>query len=95
MGGESFKRRLVHSAELTIMAENNFVLLLKSFIANFLKCKAHVLRTKFKHVRMCYNVLLSGESLLMRFYKNRNRLIKVSKCLTYLPCIQYSHNAWF
>ena len=34
-----FKRRLVHSVELTIMAKNNFVPLLKSFIANLLNIK--------------------------------------------------------
>jgi len=32
MGGEAFKRRLVHSVVLIIMAQNNFVPLLKSFI---------------------------------------------------------------
>ena len=37
MGGEAFKRRLVHSVALIIMAKNNFILLLKSFIANVLK----------------------------------------------------------
>ena len=46
MDGEAFKRRLVHSVALTIMACNNFVPLLKSFIANVLKCKA-CLKTKF------------------------------------------------
>ena len=40
MDGEAFKRRLVHSVALANMAENNFVMLLKTFIANVLKCKA-------------------------------------------------------
>ena len=58
MGGEAFKRRLVHSVALTIMALKNFVLLLKSFIANVLKCKAR-LKTKFKCVciTMCFLVM--------------------------------------
>ena len=45
MAGEAFKRRLVHSVALTIiiiMAQNKIVPLLKSFIANILKCKAHL-----------------------------------------------------
>ena len=49
MGGEAFKRRPIRSVALTIMAKNNFVPLLKSFIANMLKCKAR-LKTKFKCV---------------------------------------------
>ena len=57
-GGEAFKRRLVHGFALIIMALNNFVLLLKSFIANVLKCKAH-LKSKFKR----YYVFLSDESI--------------------------------
>ena len=36
MGGEAFKRRLIHSVALTII---NFVPLLKSFIANELSVK--------------------------------------------------------
>ena len=47
MGGETFKRRLVRSVVLIIMAWNNFVAQLKSFIINVLKCKAR-LKTKFK-----------------------------------------------
>ena len=44
------KRRLVHSVALTIiMASNNFVPLLKSFIANVLKFKAR-LKAKFECV---------------------------------------------
>ena len=37
MGGETFKRRLVHSVEVEIAASSYFVVLLKSFIANALK----------------------------------------------------------
>ena len=44
-----YKRRLVHSVVLIIMALNNFVPLLKSFIANVLKSKA-CLKAKFKCV---------------------------------------------
>ena len=36
MGGEMFKRRLVRSVAVVIPAPNNFVALLKSFIANVL-----------------------------------------------------------
>ena len=43
-GGEAFKRRLIHSVALMII---EFIPLLKSFIANVPKCKAH-LKTKFK-----------------------------------------------
>ena len=49
MGGEAFKRRLAHSVLLAIMALNNFAPLLKSFIANVLKCKLG-LKTKLKCV---------------------------------------------
>ena len=49
MGGEAFKRGMVYSVAITIM---DFVPLLKSFIANFLKCKAH-LKTKFTCVCVC------------------------------------------
>ena len=40
MGGEAFKRRLTHGVVLIILASNNFVPRLNSFIANVLKCKA-------------------------------------------------------
>ena len=53
MHGKAFKRRLVLSVALTIMALNSFVLLLKSFVANVLNCKA-CLKTRFK----CVCVLL-------------------------------------
>jgi len=79
MGGEVFKWRLAHGVALIIMAWNNSVLLLKAFIANVLKCKAR-LKTKFKCVCVTI-VFLSDESLLKRFYKNRNRLIEVSAIL--------------
>ena len=46
MGGEAFKRRLVHSVALLIMVSNNFVPLLKTFITNVLKCKACLIKTK-------------------------------------------------
>ena len=46
---KAFKRRLVHSIALVIIAKNNFLLLLKSFIADVLKCKAR-LQTKFECV---------------------------------------------
>ena len=38
MGGEAFKRRMVHFVVLAIMAKNT---LLKSLIAGVLKCKAN------------------------------------------------------
>ena len=41
-GEEAFKRRLVLSVAVAIAAVNNFVLLLKSFITNVLKCKARL-----------------------------------------------------
>ena len=37
MGDDAFKRRLVYSVALTIMAYNSFVLLVKVFIADGLK----------------------------------------------------------
>ena len=49
IGGEAFKRRLVHSVALIIMALNNFVLLLKRFTDKMLKCKA-LLKANFKCV---------------------------------------------
>ena len=36
MGGEMFKRRLVRGVAVAIPARNNFVALLRSFIANVL-----------------------------------------------------------
>ena len=46
MGGKASKKRLVHSVALTII---NFVPLLKSLIANMLKCITRY-ETKFKCV---------------------------------------------
>ena len=65
MGGEAFKRRLVHSVALIIMAKNNFILLLKSFIANVLKYKAR-LKSKFKCV--CVTMCSLVMSLFSRDY---------------------------
>ena len=48
-GGKAFQRRLVHSVALIIMTLNNFIPLLKSFIANELKYKA-CLKGNFKCV---------------------------------------------
>ena len=42
MGGEAFKKRLVHSVALTIRALNSFASLVKTFIADLLKCKAYL-----------------------------------------------------
>ena len=47
MGGKAFKRKLVHSVAVAIVAQNNFATTLKSFITNAPKCKA-CLQTKFK-----------------------------------------------
>ena len=41
-GGKAFTRRVVHSVAVAIAAWNNFVLLLKNFIANEQKCKARL-----------------------------------------------------
>ena len=41
-GWKSVKRKLVHSVVVAISPQNNFTPLLKSFIANLLKCKAHL-----------------------------------------------------
>ena len=64
-GGKAFKRRLVHYVLLIIMAQNNFVLLLKSFIANVLKCKAR-LKSNFKCV--CVTLCSLVMSLFSRDY---------------------------
>ena len=52
MGGKMFKRRLVHSVAAGIVTLKNFIPLLKSFIANVLKCKAHV-KTTSKNQALC------------------------------------------
>ena len=78
MAGEIFKRRLVHSVALTIMAQNNFVPLLKSFIANILKRKAH-LKTKFKCV--CVTMCSLVMSTFSRDYmKTEIDQIKYQQC---------------
>ena len=69
MGDKAFKRGMVYSVPITIM---DFVPLLKSFIANVLKCKALIYKC------VCYCVFLCDEFLLTWLYKNRNTLIKVS-----------------
>ena len=46
MGGEAFKRRLVHGVPLTIMAQGKYKLL-KDFIANVLKCKTCLIKVTF------------------------------------------------
>ena len=58
MGGKAFKRRLVHGVAVATPAWNNFITLLKSFIAYVLKRKAF-LKTKFKcsYVAMCSLVM--------------------------------------
>ena len=68
MGDEAFKRRLACSVVVVIA---NFMSLLKSCVANVLKCKA-CLKAKFKCacITMC--------SLVMSPFKNGNKLIKVS-----------------
>ena len=74
-GNEAFTRRLVHGVALAIAAENNFVPLFKSFIADVLKCKAR-LKVKFKCVFVTmYSVVISSFS---RDYKSKNRQIKIS-----------------
>ena len=52
MGGGVFKRRLVHSVTLTIMAYDSFASLLKTLIADVLKCEAH-LKTMYICITMC------------------------------------------
>ena len=48
MGGETLKRRLVHGVVLIIMALNNFVPLLKSFITSH-----NVLQYKAQNLNVC------------------------------------------
>ena len=48
---------LVHSVAVAIAAQNNFVLLLKSFIVNVLKCKA-CLKLKLKCVYITMHSLV-------------------------------------
>ena len=65
---------------LTIMALNNFVPLLNSFIVSVLKYKVD-LNMKFKYITMCYYVSHSIESLLTSFITNSIRYLQ---CLTQL-----------
>ena len=52
MGGEAFKRRLVHGVAL------NFVPLLKGFTSNVLKCTANLnAKVKCVYVTMCFLVM--------------------------------------
>ena len=57
-----FKRKLVHSAEVAIVTQNNFVTMLKIFITNVLKCKTH-LKTKLKCAFATMYAFLSNEFL--------------------------------
>ena len=58
MGCESYKRRLAYSVTVRISAQNNFILLLKSFITRVLEYKAILNRqTKFVCVAMCSLVM--------------------------------------
>ena len=74
--GEAFKRRPGHSVALIIMAENHLIPLLKSFIANMLKCKAR-LKTKFKCVcvTMCFLMIIP---FLQDYIKMEIDSIKIS-----------------
>ena len=59
MGGEVFKRRLVHSVVVTITIYNNFGLLLKSFIT------AYCASPSENNVCITMHVFLGDEFLLM------------------------------
>ena len=81
--------------------KENLKLLLKSFIANVLKCNA-CLKVKFKCELqgICYNSIYS--LMMSPFYKNGNRLIKLKyqQCFNLinnyvLICVQYSRCASF
>ena len=86
MGGEAFKRRLVYSVALIIMAKYNFALLFKSFTANVMKCTAHLkAKVKCVSVTMC-SLVISPFS--RDFIKNGNKTNQsISYVLTYLPCV--------
>ena len=62
MSGKAFK---INSVVLIIMAQNNFILLLKSFIANVLKCKG---RLTINYKCMCVTMCSLGMSLFSRDY---------------------------
>ena len=83
MGSEAFKCSVV----LKIMAKNNFVLLLESFIANVLTyvCKGH-LKTKFK----CMCVIVC--SLVMSPFScdyMKNGYLKYQQCFDLFAYVQY------
>ena len=93
MGGEAFKRRLVHGVALTIMAWKTLYLLLKSFIGNELKCKAH-LKTKFNCV--CITKCSLVMSPFSRDYmKTEIDQLKYQQCFNWFTCVQNLHSAWF
>jgi len=80
------------SVALIIVALNNFVPLLKSFIANVLKCKA-LLKTNFKCV--CVTMCSLVMSLFLRDYIKTETDLKYQQCFNLLTRVQYSHSAWF
>ena len=53
MSSEAFKRRLVHSATIAIAALKSLVPMLKSFIANVLKCKAFLKQSLNAYALLC------------------------------------------
>ena len=73
MGGEAFKRRLVHSVAFTIMAWNNFIL---DVFARVLKYKAD-LNIKFKFVCVITSMCLLVMSPFSCDFYNLIRLIEV------------------
>ena len=90
--GKAFKRRLVHSVALIIMAYNNFVPLFKSFIANVLKCKA-CLKGNFKC--LCVTMFSLVMTLFSHDYiKTEIDQLKYQLSFSLITCIQYSHSAW-
>ena len=92
-GSEAYKRRLVYGVVFIIIAYNSFVPLLRSFIANVLKCKA-CLESNFKCVcvTMC-SLLLSLFSC--DYIKAEIDKLKYRQCFNLLKCVQYPHSAWF
>ena len=78
MGGETFKRRLVHGVSLAITyGLKQLCTTVKSFIADMLKCKAR-LKIKFKCVCVTMCFLLMSPFSRDCIYENENRPIKVS-----------------
>ena len=73
MGGEAFKRRLIHNVVVAIVPQSNFVLLLKGFTGITNVCKAR-LKVKFKCISVTmYSLVITPFS--HDFYKNGNKLI--------------------